>query len=388
MMMELLLDNTHEGLVLCDNSGKILYFNKPYADIFRLSKEKDVGRNIREIFPDARIPIVAQTGIPDFGVVYHWEGQKVIVNRVPFRNGVEVGGVITQVLFRDIQELNKMNDKLHFLKSRIEGLNNEFRNYFQAKYSPDDILGENYRIRQLKKLATKYAQTSLPVLVLGESGTGKELFAHTIHQTSPRAQMVFIVINCAAMPAGLIESELFGYEKGAFTGANQKGRIGKIELAEGGTLFIDEIGDMPYEMQAKMLRVLEDKEVVRLGGVKPNRVDFRLVAATNRNIEEMVRQGTFRADLYYRLSTFLLNIPPLRERPEDIAPIAEHLASNSECNFSGKPIRISARAMACFRGYEWPGNFRELKNVVHSAVSHLAEDETVIDVHQPAALSG
>jgi transcriptional regulator with PAS, ATPase and Fis domain len=219
---------------------------------------------------------------------------------------------------------------------------------------------------------------------LGESGTGKELFAHAFHRLSPRSKRAFIVINCAAIPKELMESELFGYEPGAFTGASQKGRIGKFELVEGGTLFLDEIGDMPLEMQAKILRVIEEKEVVKIGGSKPVPVNFALIAASNRDIEKMVKLGAFRQDLYYRINTFVLKITPLRERKEDILLIAENLAFSSECNLARKPVHFSSEVTQAFMEYDWPGNIRELKNVVNFSVNNLGPDEIIVQLtHLP-----
>jgi transcriptional regulator with PAS, ATPase and Fis domain len=383
-MLELILDHSHEGVVLCNRQGKIRYFNRIYGETFNLNPEKDVGKHITEIFPDARIPIVAQTGIPEFGVIYLWKGQKLVVNRIPVKEKGKVIGVITQVLFRDIQELHELNEKVNFLQTKIYSIGAEFRQYFQAKYTLEDIFGESEQIQQLKNQIIKHAQSSLPILILGESGTGKELLAHALHRLSSRSKRAFMVINCAAIPKELMESELFGYEPGAFTGAAQKGRIGKLELVEGGTLFFDEIGDMPLEMQAKILRVIEEKEVTKVGGSKPVPVNFVLIAATNRDIEDLVQKGAFRSDLYYRINTFVLKIPPLRERKEDILLIAQHLAVSSECNPAKKPIHFSDEVIHALMDHDWPGNIRELKNLVNFAINNLAPEESLVQLsHLP-----
>jgi len=385
-MLELVLDHSHEGAVLCDAKGKIRYFNRIYGETFNLNPDRDVGKHITEIFPDARIPIVGQTGIPEFGVIYLWKGQKLVVNRIPVKERGKVIGVITQVLFRDIQELRELNEKVNFLQTKIISIGAEFRQYFQAKYTLDDIIGESDQIQQLKNQIIKQAQSSLPVLILGESGTGKELCAHALHRLSPRSGRAFMVINCAAIPKELMESELFGYEQGAFTGAAPKGRIGKLELVEGGTLFFDEIGDMPLEMQAKILRVIEEKEVTKVGGRKPVPVNFALIVATNRDIEDLVQKGAFRSDLYYRINTFVLKIPPLRERKEDILSIAQHLAFSSECNPSKKPIAFSDEVLQALMDHDWPGNVRELKSLVNFAVNNLGREERLIQLsHLPIA---
>jgi transcriptional regulator with PAS, ATPase and Fis domain len=388
-MQELLLDHTHEGLVICDVSGRILYFNRPYENLFGLDRNKDIGRDIREIFPDARIPVVAQTGVADRGVIYKWNDRKLVVNRIPFRHGDRIGGVITQVLFRDIHELYDLHDRVSDLKNKIESIGAEFRRHFRSRYSLDDLIGDNEKMIKLKRLAAKYAQTNLPILILGESGTGKEILAHGVHHISPRSRRAFLGINCAAMPAGLIEAELFGHEAGAYTGANQKGGIGKFELVDGGTLFIDEIGDMPYEMQAKILRVLEDGEIMRLGGTRKVKVDYRIVAATNKDLEKMVEEGTFRSDLYYRLSTLVLRAPPLRERRDDLPLLARHLVDQSEpCLSAPKNVGFSPEVLQTFLEYHWPGNIRELKNVVLSALYRLEEGQNRIEnQHLPAPLS-
>ena len=374
-MLEMVLDHSHEGVVLCDHHGKIRYFNRIYGETFNLRTERDIGKHITEIFPDARIPMVCQTGIPEFGVIYHWKGQKLVVNRIPVKEKGRVIGVLTQVLFRDVQELRALNEKVNLLETKISSIGNEFRQYFQARYSLEDIIGQSPAIQQLKNQVLHHARSTLPVLILGESGTGKELFAHAIHRVGVRSSRAFMVVNCAAIPKELMESELFGYEPGAFTGAAQKGRIGKFELVEGGTLFFDEIGDMPWEMQAKILRVIEEKEILKVGGTKPVPVNFALIAATNRDIEDLVQKGAFRSDLFYRINPFVLKIPPLRERKEDISDLAQHLAQRSECNPNQRPIHFSKEVMQAFMDYDWPGNIRELRNIVNFAVHNLSPEE-------------
>ncbi|MBN2568471.1 MAG: sigma 54-interacting transcriptional regulator [Deltaproteobacteria bacterium] len=391
-IMELLLDNAHEGLVICDPEGKILYFNRSYASIYNMKKEHDFGKNIEEFFPNSRIRQAAKTGEPEYGVINYWKGRKVVVNRIPIKEGSRVKYVVSQILFRDIEDLQKMAEKLTRLQNKIERMGAEIRNIFQAKYTIGDIIGESYQSRQLKKQAGKFASSSLPILILGESGTGKELFAQAIHMMSPRAERAFLPINCAAIPKELMESELFGYEAGAFTGATQKGKIGKFEIVEGGTLFLDEIGDMPLEMQSKLLRVLEEKQITRLGGSRTIPVEFSLIASTNRNVEDMVGKGTFRSDLFYRINVFVLKIPPLRDRREDILTIAQNIAVSSLSEFSDRDIAdvtFSREVSSLLIRHDWPGNVRELKNVVNYAIHNLLPGESIIESkHLPASLSG
>ena len=227
-----------------------------------------------------------------------------------------------------------------------------------------------------KKEAQRAAATNFPVLITGESGTGKEMFAQAIHNGSPRRLHPFVRINCASIPRDLLESELFGYEKGAFTGASPSGKHGKLELANSGTVFLDEIGDMPCEMQPKILRVLEEKEMERIGGVAPVKPDFRLIAASNQPIEEMVNDGRFRKDLFYRLNVIRFHLPPLRERRDDIITIAKNLLAGMAGNTSFAEIKIHPAAEAILLNYDWPGNIRELVNVL-SRVTCLLERDTI-----------
>ena len=241
------------------------------------------------------------------------------------------------------------------------------------------------RSRRPRTEAERASRTDSTVLLRGETGTGKELFAHAIHAAGPRRAGPFIKLNCAAVPAELLESELFGYEEGAFTGARKGGKPGKFELAAGGTLFLDEIGDMPLPMQAKLLRVLQEKEVDRLGGTGYRRLDLRLIAATGRNLEEMVGEGTFRADLYYRVNVIPVRIPPLREHSEDLGAIAEAFLSRLSADTGEPKRRLSAELLDILRAYPWPGNVRELQNGLERAVA-MSPRELLRPEHFPAHL--
>lgn len=234
-------------------------------------------------------------------------------------------------------------------------------------------------------MAEKISVSNSAVLLTGESGTGKELFAHAIHQNSSREQFPFVRINCASIPEHLLESELFGYDEGAFTGAKKGGKRGKFELANFGTIFLDEIGDMPLSMQSKLLRVLQEGEVERVGGQKPKTIDVRIIAATHRNLEKMIEEGTFRQDLYYRLNVIKLEIPPLRERKEDIPYIATYLLKKLEKKFHQHGINLTNRVISKLQQHNWPGNIRELENVLERAVNVL-EGNTIDIVHLPLYL--
>ena len=233
-MLELLLDNTHEGLVICDAAGKILYFNRSYAEMYNMKQGSDFGKNIKEFFPDARIPVIARTGIAEYGVIHKWKGKDLVVNRVPIKEGSKVKRVIAQVLFRDIKELKDMNEKVANLKIKIESMGAELRKFLQAKYSISDIIGDSYQTKQLKRQAAKYASSSLPILILGESGTGKELFAQAIHRMSPRAERSFLAINCAAIPKELRKRRRSFSEGRARFGNRHCRAIGKNNRAQAG----------------------------------------------------------------------------------------------------------------------------------------------------------
>ena len=247
-------------------------------------------------------------------------------------------------------------------KRRLETENTELRSYLAAGME-DEIIGESEAIGGVKKLIGDLTRSDAPVLIHGESGTGKELVARAIHKTSLRASGPFVAINCAAIPASLVESELFGYERGAFTGATGR-KLGHFQMADGGTLFLDEIGDLPLMLQSKLLRVLEDHMVMPLGAEKPTKVDLRLLSATNRPLEEEIRNGGFREDLYYRINVFPIELPPLRDRPEDIRDIVRHFIDKA----GRDPGDLSEPAVRKLLSYLWPGNIRELRNVVERAL--------------------
>ncbi len=379
-VMQSILDTVYAGIVFCDSSGTILFMNRIYEELLEIEKGEAIGKHITHYFPDSRLPIVLRTGRPELGWKYDFKGRTLILNRIPIKKGDQVVGAITQCIFKDISELKELVGKLNLLETKVKFYKKELISLLSAKYTLDDILGESESITKVKKLARLYARTDSPVLIVGDTGTGKELFAHAIHNCSGRSQGPFVCLNSASFPKELLESELFGYAPGAFTGAHHKGKIGKIELAEGGTLFLDEIGDLPLSAQAKLLRVIEEKRVERVGDVHPIELDFRLVAATNKDLEGMVKEGRFREDLYYRLGTMTLFVPTLRSRAQDIPLLVRHYIQE----IGGKQIKISEQALNALKRYQWPGNVRELKNVIERAVSLLDQDETIDVVHLPA----
>ncbi len=350
-VVQLILDNAYVGIVFVDSKGIIRFMNRIYEDLLEIKPGESLGKHITEYFPDSRLPLVLKSGIPELGWKYDFRGRTLVVNRIPIKKGNQVIGALTQCIFKDITELKDLVGKLDLLEKKVTIYKKELTNLLAAKYSLKDIQGNSDSVLNLKKLTRLFARTDSPILIVGDTGTGKELFAHAIHASSNRSAGPLVCVNSASLPKELLESELFGYAPGAFSGAHHKGKIGKIELAEGGTLFLDEIGDLGSSAQAKLLRVLEEKRLERIGDVHPIDVDFRLVAATNRNLEQMVKERTFREDLYYRLGTMTLVTPTLKSRSEDIPLLIQYYMRKH----AGRPVRITDRALNALMKYRWPG---------------------------------
>ena len=358
--LKTILHFTNDSIIAADLSGHITEYNESSERSFGLRKSDVLGRKINEVFPELGTDDVLEKG----GAV---NNEIVTIGHIPYvvnKYGVyneenELAGVV--LFFQKYMEMEKTRNKL---RSKMIPKGHE------ARYTMDSILGKSAVIGELKNIAHKMAESSSTVLITGESGTGKEVFAQAIHNASSRKNMPFIAVNCSALAASLLESELFGYEEGAFTGARKGGKIGLFEMADKGTLFLDEIGEMPFELQAKLLRVLMEREVMRIGGTDLIRVDVRIIAATNKNLLELTREGKFREDLYYRINVLPLPLPPLRERKEDIPMLAQAFLQEfgADKALSGKVLRI-------LRGYDWPGNIRELHNCIE--YMYQLSDDTI-----------
>ncbi len=378
---EVILNTLPSGIIFCGPDGDILFINRTYADYLGVNQKEVIGKNITEFIPGSRISHVLETGEPELGfkcsVGEGKEKKILIVNRIPVlgEDGT-VAGVISQSLFGDIGELKDLSMRLDVLEKKVSSYREKIRSVLSAKHSTESIKGNGPAITKAKKLLVKYGKTNSPVLLAGPTGSGKELFAHSLHSESQRANGSFVSINCAAIPHDLLESELFGYMPGAFTGAQKQGKLGKIELADKGTLFLDEIGDMSLDAQVKLLRVLEDKLVFRLGATKPTEVSFRLIVATNRDLKSMIREGSFREELYYRLNTMIINIPSLHERKEDIPVLVRHVLDALD----KQDVSCSSEVMDTLMQYEWPGNVRELKNALECALSLMDGDSNSINI--------
>jgi transcriptional regulator with PAS, ATPase and Fis domain len=374
----MILDIAHIGILVTDSKGNIKYLNPAFSTMFDIEIEFALGKNINDYFPKSQLLDVIRSGIPHKAIRFSYRGQDALINRYPITNGDKTIGGLIEVYFRDInvlkdlvQQMTDLEKKVLYYKRKAQGLPG-------AKYTFDDIIGQSDKIRDLKNLGLRFATSSQPVLLYGESGSGKELVAHAIHAYSQRANEIFIRVNCAAIPKDLMESELFGFEEGTFTGAKVGGKVGKFELADKGTIFLDEIAELPFEMQAKLLRVIENKEIQKIGTSISVYSDFRLIAATNKELATLVREGTFREDLYHRLHILVLQVPPLRERSEDILLLIPHLLRELEDKPHNLDVSFSPEVKQLLQGYAWPGNIRELRNVLSFAILSLDDGQNEI----------
>jgi PAS domain S-box-containing protein len=370
-MYRSIFDSIYNGALVTDENGVITHFNKPYGEFLGVDPLAQIGRHCTESVQNSRMHIVARTGKPEINQSHRIIGKKMVVQRIPIRQDGRVVAVFGQVMFKDVKDVSKLASELKLLESKVKLYEAELLNLRSTRYTFESIIGNSKPLKALKLEALRASSNHFPVLISGESGTGKELFAQAIHHASSRKLYPFIRINCAAIPKDLLESELFGYEKGAFTGAGSEGKHGKFELAHQGTLFLDEVGDLPLEMQPKLLRAIEDHEFERVGGNKIIQTDLRVIAATNQNLEEMISDRRFRKDLFYRLNVVPINIPPLRERKIDILEIARHLLKQMAAEANLSEIEIDKPAELVLRNYEWPGNVRELSNVLERTLSAL-----------------
>lgn len=387
-VMEKIFDPVPVPMILIDSETRVRMINKVFADFLGFPREELIGRKVYDIDKNTRFPQVFETKRAEIAWKHRFEnGHTAIVHRIPVldENG-EVKYGFGMVLFQDVEEFREIIEKNRLLETELRYYKKQLKEICGAKYDWENIVGGSEKMLQAKYMARRAAQTNSNVLLLGESGTGKELFAHAIHNGSGRSDSPFVKVNCAAIPSELLESELFGYEEGAFTGARKGGKVGKFELANGGSIFLDEIGDMPMEMQAKILRVLQEKEVERIGGNKPFGIDVRVIAATNKNLKGLVDAGKFREDLYYRLNVMTIEIPPLRERCGDLKDLVGILLKKL-ANQLGKCVnRVSSEAMEHLAAHRWPGNVRELENVLERAIN-LTDTDTIQPVHLPVYIT-
>jgi len=383
-LYEGVLNNILSGVLITDPDGYVIFFSDTYGKFLGMDPKAQIGKHTTDVIENSRMHIVARTGVPEINHPHQIMGRNQIVQRIPIYINGKLAAVFGQVMFEDIKDVQILADKLNILESKVQLYEKELENLRASKYSCRNIVGSSQVMTELRRLAQRVAKVNSPVLLVGDSGTGKELFAHAIHRASDRHRKPFIRLNCSAIPKDLLEAELFGYEPGAFTGAGTKGKPGKFELAHQGTIFLDEVSELPLEIQPKLLRVVEEKIVERLGATRPVKCDFRLIAATNENLEDCIRRGKFRKDLYYRLNVIPLHIPPLRERREDIPLIASHLLQSLCRDFGLAAKGISPEVMKIFQNHDWPGNVRELSNILERTLTLLDERDEMIHVeHLP-----
>jgi len=356
-----ILDNISDGICLMDSNGIIMYLNKSYARIFDVDNDKLIGKDAKILFPKRPSVEALKNKKTKVGVVFKEEKLKVVSNSMPIYVEGEFQGIITS--YSVVDELKELINQLNLAEEKIMYYQLELNKKNNVHEAFNIIIGESSTLKESLAISSKAAKTSATVVVRGESGTGKELVAKAIHIASKRLNGPFIKINCAAIPENLLESELFGHEKGAFTGAIAR-KIGKFELAHKGTIFLDEIGELSPNLQVKLLRVIQERELQRIGGNEVINVDIRIISATNRNLEELVKENKFREDLYYRLNVIQIFLPPLRERHGDIPLLCEYFIDEISKREEIKPKILTREVLNYFQNYDWPGNIRELENVL------------------------
>lgn len=382
--LETVLNTVDEAICIIDENDRVVSWNHRAETLYNIKKEEILNQNIEQYFSNLMVTKVIKEheGVRS---VYHQpcEDTHVLISASPVKIGGQiVGGVSVE---RDITEVVQLNKELNQASSQVEKLKSEINRITGGRNPFARIKGHHHQLTKLISVAKKVAKTNAPVLIRGESGTGKELFARAIHEASSRADKPFVVVNCAAIPPTLFESEVFGYEGGAFTGADRRGKAGYFEKANGGTLFLDEVAELPPDLQVKLLRVLQDQKFYRVGSSTPMEVDVRIISATHRNLEEMLEKELFREDLYYRLNVVTLEVPPLRERREDIPELVYQFTQEYSQLYNKNISRLEPEVMAVLLAYPWPGNVREMKNVIERMVI-LAEGDVITEDCVPAAL--
>ncbi|MGI6550837.1 MAG: sigma 54-interacting transcriptional regulator [Syntrophomonadales bacterium] len=369
-IFEGLIENPNTAYIIVDKDGYVTVMNQTFLDIIGKKREEVIGKHVLEVYSHSKLPETLKTGQMDSADVWPIvEGRDILINRIPIRQNGQIIGAIGHSMVLDMSGAKMLMKRLQETQKELSVYKDEVNAIYQARWRFEDLIGRSSEFVTVKALAQQFAQTSSTLLITGESGTGKELFAQAIHNASSRRTGPFIRINCVTLPENLLESELFGYEDGAFTGAKKGGKPGKFELARGGTVFLDEIGDMPMNMQTKLLSVLQERVIERVGGTKPIDINVRVIAATNQNLEEMVANHEFREDLYYRLNVVRLQIPPLRKRIEDLPVLAAGLMPRINEKLGTNVSQISEPALEILRNYSWPGNVRELENILERAIN-------------------
>jgi transcriptional regulator with PAS, ATPase and Fis domain len=382
-LLEAIIDNPYECPIIIDTKGIIRFISHYSKELIGVDPVMAIGRHVKEVIKETNLHEVVETGRAKIGETLFIGGRLQIISRIPLRNREgKIIGAIGKAMLHHESKVMEIQRRLDVLHSKLKYYKDEIKSLKGNRV----LIGQSDLIQEVKKLSLQVSGSNFPVLITGESGTGKETIAYYIHRNSKRADGPFIKVNCAAIPPELIESELFGYETGAFTGARTQGKPGKFELANNGTILLDEVGDMPLTMQAKLLRILQEEELEHIGGTSTIKLDFRLITSTNKNLQEMMEKGTFREDLYYRISSFQIYAPSLRSIKEDIPTITHHLMSILNQEIGAPPPEISDEAMELLKKYQWPGNVRELKNVLERGLI-MAGNEQLKPEHLPSRVT-
>ena len=372
LALDELLKRMVDALYLCiviDADGTVRYISQAYAEIIGKAERDIIGKQVRSIIPNSKLPDVVRTGKRMLGDIFIMNnGEATICNRFPILDEAgRVQGAFSTATFQNLDIVARLSEELEQLRREKVFYQKQLETLSQTPFDLDSVIGISPPILEIKQTIGMVANADLTVLLTGETGAGKEVFANAIHQMSNRKFGPYIKVNCAAIPKDLLEAELFGYAEGAFSGAVKGGKAGKFELANHGTILLDEIGELPLQLQSKLLRVLQEREVERVGGVKTIKLDMRVVCSTNQNLEAMIAEGRFRQDLYYRINVVELHIPPLRERMEDLLPLCTFLIEKLNRNHGCMTAGISEQVLELFHRYDWPGNVRELEHVLERA---------------------
>jgi len=380
-IFEFILDNIPDAITIVDTNCKTIFWNKTSENYFGVKRDEIIGKDIREFFPSSLLPKVIENE-KAFHNIYNSPRKDsfTVISAVPIYNQENklIGGLARD---RDVTEYVKLSELLTKTQTNLEKLEKQYKNYGVTGSSFSNIITNNPEFIKTINICKNISKTKINILLRGESGTGKELFAKAIHNES-ELEGKFVAVNCSAIPKELFESELFGYDRGAFTGARKEGKPGKFEEANNGTIFLDEIGDMPLNMQPKILRILEEGYVTRIGSNTPIKLNVRIISATNKDIKDLVSTESFRKDLYYRLNTFQVDLKPLRERKEDIVLLANKFMQQFCMENGINVLIIPEKINKILKKYKWEGNVRELKNVIHRAVILAREnndDEITLD---------
>lgn len=367
-VIEHLVTDPHDAMTVVDAAARVAYLSPVHERFFGLEPGAAVGRPVAEVIENTKLPRVLRTGKAEAGEIQRMKGQDRVVSRVPIRRGGAVVGAIGRVMFRGPEQVEALSRRVNALEREVAFYRREADALRGRAPGAPAIVGDSPAVTRLRARIARVAPLDVPVLIGGESGTGKELVARALHGEGPRRAGPLVAVNAAALPASLVESELFGYAPGAFTGAERRGRKGRFEQADGGTLFLDEIGEMPLDTQAKLLRVLQERVVEPVGGDRPVKVDFRLIAATNRDLKAMVEEGRFRLDLYYRIATVTLEVPRLADRVEDVPVLVRHFLAELSDHHGSTVRDVAPDALDWLAAQPWPGNVRQLRHALERAL--------------------